>query len=225
VVALVLPGGGGEAPNHLVVLGTVTVEVAHPHVDVAPHLAPQRHRQTALVDDDLLVVQRLDHRVDRHGQRDAGLVGVPGVVAHLHDGDAHRFAHLSGGQAGAVCVAHRGDQIVDQRLHLRRTHLGQRDVLSHLAQCRVADRQHLSDAHGLLLARGRRMLKVRQRLFTPLRRVRRRGSRASGTAGGPSAHRRGSRRQGHRMGARWSSAWGRAPCRRPGTSPTAPDVG
>ena len=76
VVELVLEGAGRQPEPDLVVLRAVAVEPAHADADVAVDLAAQvRDRQAALVDRRGLVVERLDHRVDDHGQRDGGLYG------------------------------------------------------------------------------------------------------------------------------------------------------
>ena len=79
------------------------------------------------------------HRVDDDGQRDRRLVRVARVVVDLDDGDAHRLVDLVGGDAGAVGGAHRVDEVVDERLDLRRRQLVGRQHPRRLAQHRVAD--------------------------------------------------------------------------------------
>ena len=144
-----LEGAGGEAPLDLVVGRAVPVEPPHPHVDVAVDRAPQvGHGQAALVDLDQLVVDGLDDRVDHDGQRDAGLVGVAGVVVDLDDGDAPAVRDLVGGQPGAVGVPHGVDEVVDQGLDLGRGQLVGRHLDRGLAQGRVADGDDLPDGHA-----------------------------------------------------------------------------
>ena len=87
--------------------------------------SPRRsgHRQAALVDRRGLVVERLDHRVDDHGQRDRRLVRVARVVVDLDDGDPQQRADLVGREPGAAGGAHRLDHVVDQALDLGRGEL------------------------------------------------------------------------------------------------------
>ena len=140
----------------LLVGRALAVEVADVDVDVAPDVAPQvGDGEAALVDLDQLVVQRLDHRVDDHGQRDAGLVGVAGVVLDLDHRDAHGLVHLVGGQAGAVGVAHRVDHVVDEPLHLRRRQLVGRQLAGPLPEHRVPHGGDLADGHAMPCASSR----------------------------------------------------------------------
>jgi hypothetical protein len=104
-----------------------------------------RHRQATLVDLDHLVVERLDDRIDQDGQRDRRLVRVPRVVVDLDDRHPDRLVHLVGGDAGAVGVAHRVDEVVDQPLQLRRCELRGRDRTGLPAQHGMTDRGDLAD--------------------------------------------------------------------------------
>src|SRR5918995_6081540 len=77
VVELVLEGAGGQALARLLALGAVAVEPSHADAHVALDLAAQvRDRQAALVDRRRLLAERLDHRVDGHGERHGRLVRV-----------------------------------------------------------------------------------------------------------------------------------------------------
>ena len=103
----------------------VAVEVADPDVDVALDLAAQvRDREAALVDRDQLVVERLDHRVDEHRQRDRRLVRVARVVCSTSAiAIRSACADLRRGEPGAVRGALGLDHVVDQRLDLGRGEL------------------------------------------------------------------------------------------------------
>jgi hypothetical protein len=149
VVELVLEGAGGQAAAHLLVLDAVAVEVAHAHVHVPRHLAPQvRHRQAALVDLLDVVVERLDHRVHDHGQRDGRLVRVARVaLPHLHDRDPERLGHLVRREPGPVRPAHGLDHVVDQALDRVGAQLLRGHLAGTLAQDRMADLDDPTNAH------------------------------------------------------------------------------
>ena len=150
VVDLVLERAGGQAALHLLVLAAVAVEVADADVDLARHVAAQvGHREAALVDLDHLVVERLDHRVDHHRERDRRLVRVARVVRlDLDDRDPQRLADLVRREAGAVGGALGLDQVVDQRLHLGRAQARPGDLAGALAQHRIAHGDDLANAHA-----------------------------------------------------------------------------
>ena len=157
VVAFVLEGAGGEPPLDLVVLVPVPVEPAGPDVDVPQDGAPQvGDRQATLVDLDQLVVERLDDRVDQDRERDRRLVRVPRVVVDLDDRHPDRLVDLVGGDPGAVGVAHRVDQVVDQPLQLRRGQLGRRDLAGALAEDGMTDRGDRADRHRPMMPRRTR---------------------------------------------------------------------
>src|SRR5215218_9372377 len=120
VVHLVLEGPRSQAPPDLLLLASLAVEVAHADTEMTRYLAAQVwHRQATLVDVRDLVVERLDHRVDHHGERDRGLVRVARVSPrHLHHRDPQGLGHLVRGEPGSVRGALRLDQVVDQALHL-----------------------------------------------------------------------------------------------------------
>ena len=155
MVALVLERAGGQAPLDLVVGAAVAVEPPHADVHVAHDVAAEvGHRQATLVDLDQLVVERLDHRVDDDGQRDRRLVRVARVVVDLDHGDAHRLVDLVGGEAGAVGVTHRVDQVVDQASALGATPSSSAVTSARsLAQHGVADGGDLADRHAVRLPR------------------------------------------------------------------------
>ncbi len=146
-------------------------------------------------------------RVDHDGERDRRLVRVAPVVVDLDHGDAQRHADLVGGDAGAVGVAHRVDEVADQLLDLRRGDVGRVDLGGALAQHRMADRD------------DRRRTVIGASTAGALPRTH------AGTAGGPSARRPAARRRAPGTAATCPTVAARGPCRRRGSAPTAPAGG
>ncbi len=129
MVELVLERARREAAPDLVVLLAVTIEIAHPDVDVAHHVAAHvGDREAALVDLDQLLVERCHHGIDDDRQRDRRLVRVARVVGHLDRGDPDQLTNLGSSDAGTVGIMHRVDQVVDQLLSLRGGELVGRDL-------------------------------------------------------------------------------------------------
>ena len=120
VVDLVLERARGE-PLHLAIdLVPVAVPRADAHVHDALHLAAEvRDREAPLVVHERVVGEELDLRVHEDGEGDVGLVRVARVVLHPDGADLDGLVHLVGGDAGAVGVDHRLDEVVDEALRLR----------------------------------------------------------------------------------------------------------
>ena len=126
----------------------VAIEVADADVDMAIELATQvGDREAALVEGHHLVAERLDHRVDEHGQRDRRLVRVARVVIDLGDRDPHRLTDLVGGKPGAARLAHRLDHVVDQALRLRSRELPGAELAGGFPEHRMADLEDGTDRH------------------------------------------------------------------------------
>ena len=98
--------------------------------------------------DFLLGPQRRELGIDeRHGDDRGLLVIRRGVLLHAGDEDAEALVHLRGGQADAVVLAHRVDQIVDQSLDLRRFEFGTVERARPLAQDGMSQARDLQDGH------------------------------------------------------------------------------
>ena len=126
----------------------VTIEVSDANVDGALDIAAQiGHRQTPFVDEQPLVGEHLDLRVDDHGERHARFVAVAGVLIDLDDRDPLGHRHLVGGEAGAAGGALGLDHVVDQALHVRRRQLLGGEFGRALAEHGVTDGRDRQDAH------------------------------------------------------------------------------
>ncbi len=94
-----------------------------------------------------LVGERGHHRIDQHGERDGGRVGVPRVAVDLDHADLLQHVHLGGGETGAVVLTHRLDHVVDEALGLRGADLpaghGRRDLTKH----RMSEACDFQDGH------------------------------------------------------------------------------
>src|SRR5690606_1224778 len=157
VVALVLEGPSREPLDLEVEVVAVPVPGSHANVRVAQHLAPQiRNAEAALVIDELLVADELEHRVHEDGERPVRLVRVAGIVLDLDRDDSNRSIHLIGRQARTVGIAHRLDEIVDEGLRLLPSELLARDLARHLTQHRMPNRRNLENAHRRVPIRVRR---------------------------------------------------------------------
>src|SRR5690606_25611858 len=152
--ALVRARAGLEAPHDLVDRVAMAVPRLAPDGDVTLHAATQvRDGQAALEVGKLLVVDRRELGVDEDRQRDLRLVRVSRIVANLDGTDLHRLVDLDRRQAGAVGVAHRLDEVVDELLHGGGGELLTRELACGLSQNRVTDLGDLADGHARTLAR------------------------------------------------------------------------
>ena len=135
VVGLVLDDAGGEAlvdPLERLAVEAVAAEL---ELAVAAHLAAQvGHREAALPAVLQLLGQRRHHRVDQHGERDRGGVGIARVAVDLDHANLLELVHLGGREPRAVVLAHGLDHVVDQALDLGRPDLRDRNRRRDLAK-------------------------------------------------------------------------------------------
>src|SRR5439155_13887396 len=84
------------------------------------HPAHVRNRETPLPALLHLVGQRRDDWIDEDHQGHRRSVRVAGIAEHLDDGDLLERVHLGRREPGAIVLAHRLDQVVDEPLDGRR---------------------------------------------------------------------------------------------------------
>src|SRR4029077_11908041 len=150
VIHLMLEGAGRQPALHLLLLLALAVQVVEPDREVAWEAAAQvGHRETALVDLDRLVADRLQRGIDHHRKWDGRLVRIAGIpFLHLHDRHPHRLTALIGCDPGTVGGALGVDQVVDQLLDRRRADLLGTELPGTLAQHGIADLNDLPNAHS-----------------------------------------------------------------------------